>query len=94
MRKIGADLGASVAQVAVAWLLAKASVDSVILGATKVHQLEDNLGAADLVLDPSLVAELDSLTPLPPMYPNWYWDQLGDHTRAAALSGAPTAPAV
>src|SRR5581483_8184128 len=86
MRKIGEDLGASVAQVAVAWLLAKSSVDSVILGVTKPHQLEDNLGAADLVLDPSVVNELDSLTPLAPAYPNWYWDQLGDHTRTAALT--------
>ena len=50
---------ASRSQVALAWLLARPAVTSVILGARTVEQLEDNLGAADLVLDP---AELDTLT--------------------------------
>jgi aryl-alcohol dehydrogenase (NADP+) len=51
--------GASRSQVALAWLLARPAVTSVILGARTVSQLEDNLGAADLVLDR---AELDTLT--------------------------------
>ena len=52
MRAIAAAHGASVAQVAIAWLLARNAVTSVIIGATKRHQLDDNLGAADLTLSP------------------------------------------
>jgi aryl-alcohol dehydrogenase-like predicted oxidoreductase len=51
--------GASRSQVALAWLLARPAVTSVILGARTVEQLQDNLGAADLVLDE---AELQTLT--------------------------------
>ena len=51
--------GASRSQVALAWLLARPAVTSVILGVRTLSQLEDNLGAADLVLDES---ELQTLT--------------------------------
>ncbi|WIB15159.1 aldo/keto reductase [Curtobacterium sp. MCPF17_050] len=51
--------GASRSQVALAWLLARPAVTSVLLGARTVEQLQDNLGAADLVLDQ---AELQTLT--------------------------------
>jgi aryl-alcohol dehydrogenase-like predicted oxidoreductase len=51
--------GASRSQVALAWLLARPAVTSVILGARTVEQLQDNLGSADLVLDE---AELRTLT--------------------------------
>jgi aryl-alcohol dehydrogenase-like predicted oxidoreductase len=51
--------GASKSQVALAWLLARPAVTSVILGVRTTDQLADNLGAADLVLDE---AELQSLT--------------------------------
>jgi len=39
-----------VAQVALAWLLNKKMVSSIIVGASKMHQLEDNLKAIDLEL--------------------------------------------
>ena len=56
----GADAhGASRSQVALAWLRARPAVTGVILGARTVSRLEDNRGAADLVLDQ---AELDTLT--------------------------------
>jgi aryl-alcohol dehydrogenase-like predicted oxidoreductase len=51
--------GASRSQVALAWLLARPAVTSVILGARTVEQLQDNLGSADLALDE---AELRTLT--------------------------------
>ncbi|MGN6128890.1 MAG: aldo/keto reductase, partial [Nocardioidaceae bacterium] len=50
MRPIAEARGCTVAQVAVAWILARPGVTSILLGATKLHQLDDNLGAADLVL--------------------------------------------
>ncbi len=71
LRAIGDEKGASVAQVALAWVLAKPIVSSVILGASKLSQLADNLGAADLVLSPDEIAELDKLTTPPPSYPGW-----------------------
>ena len=85
MRAIGAQYDASVAQVAYAWLLAKDVVTSVLVGATKSSQLEDNLGAADLVLSADDIAALDAATPLMPVYPNWFNDNLADQPAAQAL---------
>lgn len=50
---------ATMAQVAIAWLLTRPGVSSVLLGARTVDQLVDTLGAADLTLEPD---ELDALT--------------------------------
>ncbi len=62
--------GASRSQVALAWLLARPAVTSVILGARTVSQLEDNLGAADLVLtDDELRALTDASAPRVDDYP-------------------------
>ncbi|MGI9004164.1 MAG: aldo/keto reductase [Pseudonocardia sp.] len=77
----------SVAQTALAWLLAKPSVTSVFVGASKRSQLDDNLGAPDIQLAAEDVAELDAATPLPLVYPNWYIDNLTDQPVAAALDG-------
>ncbi len=85
MRGIADHHGASVAQVAIAWLLAKKAVTSVLLGASKPHQLEDNLGAADLVLTPAEIAALDAETVPAPVYPNWFIDNLVDQPVAQAL---------
>jgi aryl-alcohol dehydrogenase-like predicted oxidoreductase len=56
--------------------LAKSSVTSVILGASKLTQLEDNLGAVAVKLSEVEVAELDAATPLPEVYPNWFNDRI------------------
>jgi aryl-alcohol dehydrogenase-like predicted oxidoreductase len=52
--------GATMAQVALAWLLARPAVSSVILGARTVEQLDDNLGSLDLHLTPGQLARLDA----------------------------------
>ncbi|WP_429816071.1 aldo/keto reductase [Ensifer sp. B1-9] len=85
MRMIADHHGASVAQVAIAWLLAKKAVTSVLLGASKPHQLKDNLGAADLALTPAEIAALDAETVPAPVYPNWFIDNLVDQPVAQAL---------
>ena len=85
MRGIASSHGVSVVQVALAWLLAKDAVTSLILGASKLHQLEDNLGAADLRLTPEELTELDAATALSPVYPNWFIDNLADRPAAEAL---------
>ncbi len=85
LRVIAASHSASVAQVALAWLLSRQTVTSVIIGASKQQQLEDNLGSVDVKLTPAQLAELDTATPLAAVYPNWFNDNLVDRPLAEAL---------
>jgi aryl-alcohol dehydrogenase-like predicted oxidoreductase len=71
MREVGEAHGVSVARVALAWLLHKPAVMSVIIGAKTAEQLEDNLAAADLTLTPDEMARLDAVSELPAEYPGW-----------------------
>jgi aryl-alcohol dehydrogenase-like predicted oxidoreductase len=93
--KIVADRNhATVAQVALGWLLAKFYVSTILLGASKTAQLEDNLGAADLKLSAEEVAELDQATAPMPIYPNWFHEKTLDVTASDALrKGLPAQPA-
>ena len=61
---IAAELGASVAQLALAWVNHNPHVSSVILGASKLSQLEDNLKALAITpkLTPEVLAEIDRIT--------------------------------
>jgi aryl-alcohol dehydrogenase-like predicted oxidoreductase len=63
---------ASAAQVALAWLLGRPGVASVVVGARTDEQLADNLGAADLELDEAERARLDELSAPPLLYPYWH----------------------
>jgi voltage-dependent potassium channel beta subunit len=49
LEAVAADLGITVAQLAIAWLLRRKEVSSVITGATKVSQLEENIAAREAV---------------------------------------------
>jgi len=71
MRTIAEAKGVSVARVALAYVLAKPFVTSVIIGAKTVEQLEDNLAAADLPLTADELRTLDEVSALPPEYPGW-----------------------
>jgi len=62
-------LGVAPSTVALAWLLHKPGVTSVIFGARTVEQLEPNLAASDLVLPPETVAALDEASAVDPGYP-------------------------
>jgi aryl-alcohol dehydrogenase-like predicted oxidoreductase len=87
MRTIAAAHDASVAQVALAWLLARQGVTSVIVGATRLSQLDDNLKAAAVTLTAAQIAELDAATPLAPVYPNFFTDSISpDRPVAEALA--------
>jgi len=68
---IAKERGATVAQVALAWLLAQPGVTSVIIGANKMSQFEDNLQAIDVQLSPEEVAQLSQTTAPRPLYPQW-----------------------
>lgn len=71
LRPIAQEHGTSVATVALAWILAKPFVTSVIIGAKRVDQLEQNLAAADLQLTEDEIKRLDEVSALPPEYPGW-----------------------
>ena len=71
MRQIGEARRVSVAQIALAWLLAKPFVTSVIIGARNEDQLRDNLGAAEVQLTIEEMTRLDEVSKLPPEYPGW-----------------------
>jgi aryl-alcohol dehydrogenase-like predicted oxidoreductase len=76
MRPIAKSHGVSVARVAIAWLLHKAPVTSVIIGAKTLEQLQDNLAAVELKLTSEEMATLDKVSALPPEYPGWMVDRL------------------
>ncbi|HEX7340458.1 MAG TPA: aldo/keto reductase [Rhodanobacteraceae bacterium] len=71
MREVAKSHGVSVARIALAWLLARPPVTSVIIGAKRLDQLEDNLCAVDIVLSEDELAQLDAVSALPPSYPGW-----------------------
>jgi aryl-alcohol dehydrogenase-like predicted oxidoreductase len=71
MAPIAKAHGCSPARVALAWLLAKPVVTSVIIGAKRLDQLEDNIAAAELKLTDDEIKQLDDVSALPPEYPGW-----------------------
>lgn len=66
---VAAELSASPAQVALAWLLHKPAVSSVIFGARTLGQLEDNLAAATLKIPSALMEQLDTASAIELGYP-------------------------
>jgi aryl-alcohol dehydrogenase-like predicted oxidoreductase len=71
LRPVAKAHDTSVATVALAWILAKPFVTSVIVGAKRVDQLEQNLSAAELQLTEDEIQKLDEVSVLPPEYPGW-----------------------
>ncbi len=71
MGPIAKARGASVAQVALAWILSKQQVSSVIIGARRIEQLKDNLAATKLVLSEAELKTLDEVSALAEEYPGW-----------------------
>ena len=71
LRPIAKSHNTNVATVALAWVLAKPSVTSVIIGAKRVDQLQQNLAAVDVKLDEEEIKQLDEVSALPPEYPGW-----------------------
>ncbi len=66
---VAEEAGKSVPQVAIAWLLARPSVASVIIGARDEAQLRDNLGAVGWTLSADQIARLDAVSAAPAPYP-------------------------
>jgi aryl-alcohol dehydrogenase-like predicted oxidoreductase len=70
--EVAKDRGASPAQVALAWLLERPTVTSVIVGARTTEQLLDNLGAAELSLTGDELDRLERVSRPPLLYPYWH----------------------
>ena len=85
--EVGEAHGVSAAQVALAWLLGRPGVTSLVVGARTEEQLSDNLAAADLVLDEAERARLDAVSAVPLRYPHWHQAATAkDRLSAADLS--------
>jgi aryl-alcohol dehydrogenase-like predicted oxidoreductase len=63
--------GCSPARIALAWVLTRPFVTSVIIGAKRLDQLQDNIAAAELKLTENEIKRLDDVSALPPEYPGW-----------------------
>ncbi|GGP45792.1 aldo/keto reductase [Saccharothrix coeruleofusca] len=77
LRPIAEAHGCSPARIALAWLLTRPSVTSVLVGAKRLSQLQDNLAAVDVVLNEDEIRRLDEVSELPPEYPGWMLDTQG-----------------
>ncbi len=85
VQAVAEDRGVSMAQVALAWLIDRPTVSSVILGARTVDQLRDNLGAAGLHLSAEETERLDAVSdPAPADYP---YGGPGVDQRSRSLTG-------
>ena len=69
LRSIADQRGATVSQVALAWVAGRPAVSSVILGARTLEQLKDNLGAAELALTDDETERLNQASHVPVDYP-------------------------
>lgn len=71
MEKIAKNKKATVAQIALSWLLHQSATTSVIIGANKPAQLQDNLKSVNIALTKEELETLDEVSQLNPEYPGW-----------------------
>ncbi len=74
MKPIAEAKGVSIAQIALAWLLHQKAVTSVIIGAKKPEQLDDNIAATKVALTDAELRTLDEVSKLPAEYPGWVFE--------------------
>jgi hypothetical protein len=91
VREVAAGRDASMGQVAIAWVLARPAVSSVILGARTLDQLNDNLAAADLRLSQEETRLLDKVSE--PEAPDCPYGQPGQSQRERRIRGGRFRPA-
>ena len=90
MRPLAERRGVSTAQIALAWLLHQKAVSSVIIGARRVDQLEDNIAASDVELTGEELDALDRVSALPPEYPGWMFERQSARATQLAEAGRKT----
>ena len=74
MNPIAQSKGVSIAQIALAWLLHQRAVTSVIVGAKKREQLDDNIAATKVALTDAELVTLGEVSKLPAEYPGWVFE--------------------
>jgi aryl-alcohol dehydrogenase-like predicted oxidoreductase len=74
LEKVADELGRSMAQVAVNWVVNRPGVASVLVGATKLSQLEDNLQALDFTIPEELLSRLDKVSKPDPRFPYYFFE--------------------
>lgn len=79
LEAVAKEVGKTVPQVAINWLVQRPTVSNIILGARNEKQLRDNLGSVGWNLTPAQVATLDAASERIPAYP--YWHQRGFQER-------------
>jgi len=71
LQEMAKEKGSSVAQLALAWLLHQPAVTTVIIGANKMEQLEDNFKATGVKFTAEELERIDAVSKLEPEYPAW-----------------------
>jgi aryl-alcohol dehydrogenase-like predicted oxidoreductase len=82
MQAIATTKKVSVAQIALAWLLHQPVVSSIIIGAKRPEQLDDNIKATTVTLDAVELDQLDTASKLSPEYPGWMLERQGADRKA------------
>jgi aryl-alcohol dehydrogenase-like predicted oxidoreductase len=72
LEAIGKEVGRTVTQVALNWVLQRPTVSTIIVGARDEKQLKENFGAAEFKLTPEQVKRLDEVSAIPLAYPYWH----------------------
>ena len=72
LEAISQETGVSIPRVALAWLLGRPTISSIVIGARNVAQLQDNLAASNLQLSAEQIATLDAASAVRPAYPYWH----------------------
>lgn len=85
LAEIAARRNTTTARVAIAWLLSKRYVSSVIIGSNSLDQLEENLSSVNVKLTGDEVAELEKVAPAQSSYPAWMQPMGWDGKTKAAL---------
>ncbi|MEM1130133.1 MAG: aldo/keto reductase [Pseudomonadota bacterium] len=70
--EIGDARGVSAARIALAWLLSRPAISSLVVGGRNEAQFEDNLGAVDIRLTEEELKKLNDVSRLPLLYPYWH----------------------
>jgi len=76
-----------VARIALAWLLHQKVVSSVIIGAKRLDQLDDNIAATEIDLTGEELYALDKVSALPREYPGWMFETQGARGKLLASLG-------
>ncbi|MEM9160761.1 MAG: aldo/keto reductase [Verrucomicrobiota bacterium] len=88
LEEVSKELGRSMAQVALNWVVNRPTIASVLVGATKLSQLEDNLGALDFEIPSALEARLNAASePVTPFPYGFFTDALQGMITGGATVG-------